>query len=264
MPATAAGRELTQQHQRRQDALRAGTLRDFSRLWPLWEGDRASFDRMVSATATLVRSRHRDSAGLASDYLRALRTAEEATEDFVPQVAARVDGDRVASSLHVTARHGARKAIEAGQTPTQARQTALVRASGAVARHTLDGGRETLMGAVRSDPAAHGYIRTTGANPCAFCAMLASRPPVYKAESFSESDGRFSGGMGVGGPGDFKVHDHCNCGVAPVYNRSAPLPERNQRFQELWEQTAGQVPKGPYDRATLQRQVFRRAYEGRA
>jgi hypothetical protein len=81
---------------------------------------------------------------------------------------------------------------------------ALVRVSGAVTRHVLDGGRETLLASVRGDRRARGWARVTSAEPCEFCSMLASRGGVYMATS-----------------GAFAAHDHCACGVEPVFYRSA-------------------------------------------
>lgn len=76
----------------------------------------------------------------------------------------------------------------------------LVRASGAVTRHVLDGGREALLASLRADQRARGWARVTSPQPCEFCAMLASRGGVYAATS-----------------GAFQSHDHCGCGLKPTY-----------------------------------------------
>jgi len=79
-------------------------------------------------------------------------------------------------------------------------RVALVRVSGAVARHVLDSARETLLASVRADRRARGWARVTSAEPCKFCAMLASRGAVYSATS-----------------GVFQAHDHCGCTLEPAF-----------------------------------------------
>jgi hypothetical protein len=81
-------------------------------------------------------------------------------------------------------------------------RVALVRVSGAVTRRMLDGGRETLLVSVRRDRRAQGWAQVTSAEPCEFCAMLASRGVVYTATS-----------------GVFQAHDHCGCGLEPRFAR---------------------------------------------
>jgi len=121
---------------------------------------------------------------------------------------------------------------------------------GATIRYVQNGGRDFLDEVVDKDAKAVGYVRITGDNPCAFCAMLASRGPVYKDTSFNRSDPRFEG------LGDHKVHDHCGCTIRPLYSKSRLLmPQRNQDFENLWaESTRGYSQKDTMN-------AFRRAYE---
>jgi hypothetical protein len=103
-------------------------------------------------------------------------------------------------------------------------------AAGASAvRHVGDGARQQIIQTSKADPRAVGYIRTLGADPCYFCAALASRGPVYEGDSFDESDARFEG------PGTAKVHDSCTCGLRAVFTRgSAEVPELNALFMDMW------------------------------
>lgn len=123
--------------------------------------------------------------------------------------------------------------------------------SAAAGRHVVNGGREQLLDAVEHDKVAFGWFRTTSADPCYFCAMLASRGPVYKEDSFDESDARFTG------PGNVKCHDHCACGFEPIFDRSTKLPERQHEFEDLW----GKSTKGKSGAAAVL--AFRQAFEGR-
>jgi hypothetical protein len=124
-----------------------------------------------------------------------------------------------------------------------------VKISGAVARHAQNGARHTIQEGLREDPVALGYVRVTRDEPCYFCAMLASRGLVYEEGAFDDSDPRFTG------PGDAKVHDHCQCHLKPVYDGSKDdYLERSRYFRDLWLE----MSTGSSRDAIL---TFRRAYE---
>lgn len=123
--------------------------------------------------------------------------------------------------------------------------------SGAATRHVINGGRDEIQSALDEDPVALGYIRVTDANPCYFCAMLASRGPVYGDDSFDQSDPRFIG------EGSHKVHDHCGCSVEPVYSRKTAWPGRARDAEEAWISLSNDLGKVP----TIN--DFRRRWEGR-
>jgi len=131
-----------------------------------------------------------------------------------------------------------------------AMQEAINKVSGATARHVLNGGRDSIRDGVRQDKVALGYVRVTRANPCAFCAMLASRivykDNLYSEHSFDRSDPRFDG------EGTAKVHDNCYCTLRPIYTkRSDEIPELNRRFDEMWRERGDGDPLN----------AFRRYYE---
>lgn len=125
---------------------------------------------------------------------------------------------------------------------------------GSVVRHTLNGGRDVIANAIKADPVAVGYYRQTDGDPCHFCAMLASRGPVYKEDSFDDSDPRFEG------DGKAKVHDECACANVPLFSRTAELPEVNRRAEDTWASLTGFDAKGkPID----PQKEFRQRWEGR-
>ena len=104
-----------------------------------------------------------------------------------------------------------------------AHRNGYVKLAGSAAQLVLGGGRETLLGAVRSDPEAHGFQRVTDPNPCAFCRMVASRGPVFKTQESAS----------------FEAHGHCGCSAEPFFEGSLPLPA-NERFRQEWnEATSG-------------------------
>jgi hypothetical protein len=131
-------------------------------------------------------------------------------------------------SLLVTGPSAMKRASKNGLNENQARRLVVVQASGSATRHVLNGARDATLELIKADAVAVGYIRVTAANPCAFCAMLASRGPVYHDASFAESDPRFEG------PGTVKVHDNCACTVKAVFSRAAQWPGRAAEFRQMW------------------------------
>lgn len=197
MARTEHGAQLTAQHKQAQHSLRSTALRGFLRLWPLWEGDDGSFQRLVMASLPLVEVHHRISANLGVAYYQAFRVAEGVGGSPAPRLIDTVDRDAVAASLYITGRNMTRKAIAAGYSADAARQVALVRTSGAVARHVLAGGRDSLVASSAADRHAHGYSRIVSAGACSFCRSLADRGTTTD---------------------DFRAHDHCGCSAEPDFS----------------------------------------------
>lgn len=202
---------LTEQHRQAQLQIRAQALRDFASIWPIWKGDEQSFTDFLAAIQTLVNVYRRISAAAAAAYYQAFRQVAQASGVAIPELAAEIPAAQIAASLYVTGRDGLRDALAGGQSPEGARATTFVRTSGAVTRHILDAGRQTLIDSVQKDPAAIGWARITDGDPCYFCLTLASRGAVYKSEQTA----------------DFRAHDHCACTVMPVY-KGTPIPNLQQ------------------------------------
>lgn len=246
MARTAAGRDLTRAHLQAQTRLRAAALRDFVRLWPLWQGDERSFRRLIAASTPLLRVYHGQSSALTSSYLQSFRAAERVGGDFSPRLAEPLDEGVVGGTLFLTGHEMTRRAIAAGHSPQAAMQTALTRTSGSVTRLALQGGRDTLVASTAADTAAGGYVRVTSGNPCAFCAMIASRGPVFSEDT-----------------ADFEAHDHCACTGEPSYPGSE-WPGRAREFRDTYNRAirealaAGELGRGT---ANDSLNAFRRAYE---
>jgi hypothetical protein len=200
--ATAAGARLTAEHRTAQLAVRSHAVSDVLQIWPALDADQlaTSWRPVEAALLTVVDRRRAESAGLAGRYFEAFRstekvggTARAVVANFTSEAIA-----RATTSLRVTGPATiARLTALHRSTPME---TALVRVSGAVSRHVLDGGRETLLISVRADRRAPGWSRVASGNACAVCSMLASRGAVYDAQS-----------------GAFQAHDHCGCSVEPEY-----------------------------------------------
>lgn len=113
----------------------------------------------------------------------------------------------------------------------EAKQVTTKKLAAAAVRHAQAGGRQTIHDASEQDPVALGWVRVTRADPCFFCAMLASRGLAYrpfKEDSFAMSNAQFSG------DGDAKVHDECGCSLKPVYTTNDPLVDATKKFADMW------------------------------
>lgn len=202
MAATIAGSRLTERHRTAQLALRALALRQVLEIWPAFDVDDAprSWPPVESALLAVIGERRAVSASLAAGYFDAFRRAEGVGGVATPMLAAFDEGaiTRARTSLQVTG-YVTTERLRALKHADPAR-VALVRVSGAVTRHVLDGGRETLLASVRNDRRTRGWARVTSAEPCEFCTMLASRGGVYTATS-----------------GVFQAHDHCGCSLEPQF-----------------------------------------------
>jgi hypothetical protein len=151
--------------------------------------------------------------------------------------------DRAAKvSLEVTGPAAQKSKTSRGKPLVVVRDESFTAASGAASRHVLTGGRRSLLTLLEADPQAVGWARVTDGDPCAFCAMLASRGVVYGSEAAA----------------GFSAHDHCACTAEPAYSRAAPLPGRGQEFKDLWNAEI----RGKYSGEEARRQ-WRRLYEQR-
>lgn len=244
-PTRANPEALTEQHRLAQLDIRTHALRDFLVLWPLWNGGGKIFSNLVTATMPLVNVYRDASATLARTYLDAVRAAQGVADTAAPTVLPPIAPQQVASSLYVTGEVMTREALNAGMNADQARSAALSRVSGAVSRHVLNAGRETVIASVAADPHALGWARVTDGEPCAFCAMLAARGAVYKSEHTA----------------DFHAHDHCGCSIMPVY-RDSKLPPTSLRWRQIYNRSQREAQaSGELDRGTANDRLnaFRRA-----
>ncbi len=163
MAATFAGTQLTAEHRSAQLALRAVTLRQVLQVWPAFDTEQAarSWPPVEHALLAIIGQRRDQSAAIAAGYFEAFWGAERISGTTTPVMSAfdAAATARAQTSLQVTGYVTTERLIALRQ-PDPAR-TALVRVSGAVTRHVLDGGRETLVASVRADRRALGWARAT-------------------------------------------------------------------------------------------------------
>ena len=183
-------------------------------------------------------------------------TEEEAwaeLERIAPADPNDLDEARLDENLNVTGIASYQKALRAGQTEDQAVDTMAVNMAGTATRLALEGAREVIRDAAEADKDAIGWIRVPDADPCSWCAMLASRGAVYRS---AETAGRGKNAR-FDGEGLFKWHDHCGCTAVPVFHDDDPLLDRADDLYEQWlRETEGYSGKNA-------RTAWRRYWENR-
>lgn len=240
MASTPEGAQISEEHRQRQIALRALITARLLQLWQAFDVTDidASWTVLEPAVLAIVADGRRVSSQLATQYFREYRAAERVPGTLPDlQLVEATWQDAARASLRITGPIAAKKLVLAkARRPAD---VAFVRMSGAATRIVGNGGRDTLSEVVQRDRRAIGYARVTSGVPCAFCAMLASRGPIYKSS----------------GSVSFHSHDHCSCYPEPVYSRDAAWPGRGRDFQRLYKSSTAGAPNP--------RLAFRRAYEGR-
>jgi hypothetical protein len=103
---------------------------------------------------------------------------------------------------------------------------------------TMRAGRETLSDLRDSDREVIGYYRKTEADPCGFCAMLASRGLVYTESRNSSRRSRSF--LDEQNPEAY--HANCRCQTVPLFD-GVSMPsedrERADQWRARWNDTEG-------------------------
>lgn len=268
MAVTTAAASLTQAHHAEQNKNGALVAYIVAQLWLRTidpDDISGSSANLIARLIPLLRQRRDFSAIQARQYFQAFRQAElQRSEGFSMPAMTELDLPTLETSLRVTGEVALKKRIAGlplgDDIPPLTKQLLIKQAitdtatdiSGSATRHVMNGGRDELLNLVNEDREALGYIRVTDGDPCYFCAMLASRGPVYDDLSFDESDPRFIG------PGEHKVHDHCGCGTEPVYDRKTRWPGKARAAETAWIDLSKELGRVP----TIN--DFRKRWEGRA
>lgn len=160
----------------------------------------ASFPTYLRSALTILTVGRRQAAGTAQAYYGNAREAAGLSK-IVPAIRVPpLDVKAAATSLLVTGPVSVKKQLSNGVALQAAVDSAMRQTMAYGKRATLSGGREALIAVTNADSDANGWARVSDGQPCAFCAMLVSRGPVYSQD-------------GV----DFKAHDGCGCGVRPWF-----------------------------------------------
>lgn len=224
-----AGQAQAAQRFRRTQALLAAQMaRQILRVWrDLMNPAKvdASWPAVRAALMPIVQQARVQSAALAGvAYMEARRAAGVPDGDFDPEGPLRLAIARLESSLDVTGPVEFKKAIAAGRSPQQAMDAAAVRMVGSAQYLALEGGRSVINRSVDADEMATGWSRVTDADPCAWCAMLASRGPVYKSAK-TAGDPRQGGN---------RYHDACACQAWPAFTLDEPFIGIAEKLYDDW------------------------------
>jgi hypothetical protein len=214
-------------------------------LWTRWSSSDdvdQNWLRIIDLLIPQILKARTQVAGTSRTYYQAFRKLEVPTaaswKPDTPLVS--LDRSVLETSLRVTGPVAFKKKLDkiSGADLAPAVQKALVAKmfkeagegmAAATIRHVSDGARQQLEADIKLDPVAFGYMRITkSADPCYFCAMLASRGAVYTDESFDRSDPRFIG------DGTAKAHDNCSCVLEPVYSRASSLTPIAKEAATIW------------------------------
>lgn len=228
MALTAEGKALTEAHRRMQLAIAARADAASRRLWPrLRVADLdASTPAWLGATISSVRQNFDDSVGLASEYVAQYREAELGAD--VGRIVAPTFGTaEQRQTLLLAGPVRVKLLIGRGSSSTTAHGAALNKFAGMARRQVLAGGRQLVDLTAKADSNAIGWRRVTDGDPCAFCAMVASRGPVYGSREKADS---------IGGTG-LRYHGHCGCTAEIVYGSWEPN-EVEQRYIDEYEKAA--------------------------
>lgn len=235
-------REIVEEHRLDQLQLRATVV---ATLLDMWDGfDPAAIDEswqpLEPGVVLLVEQGRQRSAQIAGTYYQEFRAAERVRGTIEVAAAPGVPRERLLTSLRVTAPVTAKRLALTGRPDVAA--TTFTHLAGSVSRHVLNGGISTILRTGQRDEQRVGWARVTGPNPCAFCAMLATRGGAYRREETAR----------------FRAHDHCACTVAPVYDLRAPLLGAGEEWEALYREATRDAPKGSL--LTAFRAAYREKY----
>lgn len=248
MASTERGRRLTEEH--RQDQVDLGlSLRKW--IMALFRR-RIEYERIDESAVAFAREaapkvlQFRNASRMLSlDYLDAFQLVETGDRRPVGQTDDDLSAVDVVRELANAARGAMKATVKKGYAPGDTVDAGESAVAGRAARIAGDGGRRQIEGYVERGRGPVGYARVVDADPCAFCAMLASRgvsytgllddgAGLYRTDSFVASNARFSGG------GRFKVHDNCDCTLEPVYkvDGKVRLPGNGDELAREWARIA--------------------------
>ena len=202
--------------------LAAASIRDVLAVWSQLNlrDVRSSWPPLRTALASLIRDRFGQSALMGQVYYGQARQAAGVLS--VPPVINLPPPPEplIQATLDSTGPYSLLGRIKTGQQVPQASENTGVQMSGAAQRLISNGARQAVLQSVDADAKAVGWMRVTSGNPCAFCAMLASRGAVYRSE---DSAG-------------FEAHSACCCVAAPVFSHADVKATRDNPLYQQWQQ----------------------------
>ena len=252
---------LAERHRKRQIALSSEALKQITPLWALLRAgvdpdDPTSVLDWSDAVMVAILSGRQQSTTAAHSYYEAAKKLEFGSTAEAPvldDIQTTPNTERLRTSLLAVGPGLYRQRVIRGDDPELAIRKAQAATLGASVRHVLDGGRSLIDSATRTDGQALGWTRVTDGNPCAFCAMLATRASsvLYASRTSAITA---SGARGNRAQGS-RYHDNCRCTAMPVFTPDFELPPDVDK----WDQLYSEVTKGHSGKDALN--AFRRAFE---
>lgn len=227
MALTAEGRSLTTSNQRQQLAIASRAV-DASR--PIWQRVLSSQSVWLAAQLEILRRFHAESQDVEAAYLEAYQRAEGVRPSGIERVPFPVQ--EMTAVMLINGPYSVKNFIGKGASPDVAIGKNFNKFSGMVRRQVLSGGRMMVDATTAGDSRAVGWRRVTDGDPCTFCAMLASRGPVYQSEEKAVS---------IAGTG-LEYHGHCGCTAEVVYGEWIPN-ELEQGFIESYDAAAREADR---------------------
>lgn len=178
-----------------------------------------SFARWEAQAVRLVNaSRTRGELTAQEYYLAAKQLADLGAPIAVPRQPSEEESTR--KSLESSGLGHAKRRIKEGMTPEAALESARASVLRAAKRRALQAGRQRLVSLAHGDKDVSGWARVSDGSPCAFCAMLVSRGPVYSAAT-----------------APFQAHDGCGCSVRLALRNdpSKGWTPQARAFSDLWQ-----------------------------
>lgn len=192
-------RELTNRHRAQQLLLRKDTQDKVAKLWPIldWAALDESYAALSAPVATLVRDNRRNSAGLASLYLKQARRAAGVKGAQRVILAGLLPDDQFDASLAATSIAALKTSASNGVKAEVALANALTQTQGSMSRLVLMAGRDTITQTAVTDRTIQGWVRV-GVGECDWCQQYLDgeiRTVAY----------------------DFPAHDNCRCSAEVAF-----------------------------------------------
>lgn len=214
MALTADGASLTEANRLAQLSLSAEAVQVGTALWGQLSVANldATTPAWLAANAAIAVRYSSQAARVAGAYIGEYRDAEGAV-GAGPIVQAPADRAVASQALFLAGPVRIKLLVDQGLDADLAHAAALNKFTGILSRQVLMGGRKTVALTAGQDTEAIGWRRKSDGNPCAFCAMLCSRGPVYKS---ADTAGDPTAGSGL------RFHGHCGCTAELVYGSWEP------------------------------------------
>jgi hypothetical protein len=226
-----------------QALLAAIAIRDILAIWQQLNlrDIRSSWPAIRTALAALIRDRYGMSASQAQAYYGQARKAA-GIPGLPPVISVPPPPEPlIRATLDSAGPYSLLGRIKEGQPLAQADENTGVQLSGAASRLIQNGARQVILQSVAADDKAVGWRRVTAANPCAWCAMLASRFVLYKTETSAS----------------FEAHNHCQCQAQAVFSKTDAEALRDNDLYRQWRE----VTKGYGGKDALR--VWRRYWDAK-